>query len=229
MNCFNTSNTDKVLRDVLDERERQVDLGMAGKIPHACEDPDTHWGYRLGVLGEEYGEVCTDVIECPPEAKPRGNIYKELIQTAAVAVACAESLVELDTREWEPVIAKIPHEPTPENLMKDIGIDPARQAGLRRQASLSEHRAVLERAMKIYEQREDKYQGIWREYGWRGSLMQARSCVERAWRTLWNAEPRHNETVKTDDLVDLINYVVFTIRNIEDGNRDGTWGYPNEQ
>jgi NTP pyrophosphatase (non-canonical NTP hydrolase) len=69
-----------VLADVFDERQKQD-----RKWGEQNHDP-TYW---LGILGEEFGEVCKAVIEDP------NNDYldiarEELVQVAAVAVAFIE-------------------------------------------------------------------------------------------------------------------------------------------
>jgi NTP pyrophosphatase (non-canonical NTP hydrolase) len=56
------------------------------------------WGKWLGILGEEFGEVCQAInrINFPGDAKETDsdNLYEELIQVAAVAVAIAEQVRE---------------------------------------------------------------------------------------------------------------------------------------
>jgi NTP pyrophosphatase (non-canonical NTP hydrolase) len=56
------------------------------------------WGKWLGILGEEFGEVCQAInrIHFPKDAKETDadNLYKELIQLAAVAAAMAEQFKE---------------------------------------------------------------------------------------------------------------------------------------
>ena len=259
---FNTTYTSQVLNDVATERLHQVELGKSGKIPHACEDIATHWGYRLGVLGEEYGEVCTEVIECPSNQTPGPNMYHELIQVAAVAVACAESIMatgpmpgseaawegglrpragvdysagrEFQQAEYMARVGRMKRDSGFGNIDVE-GVDWQQEGGsgslnvefhktpeFDTNTDLSEHEQVLLKALAVYKERNAKYKGAWKEGGWRFSLTQIRGRIDRAWQ-LWNADPRHNETVKTDDLIDLINLAVFAIRNIEAGNRDGTW------
>lgn len=97
---------------------------------------------------------------------------------------------------------------------------------------------VLARAAAIYAERERAYGGQWKKYGWRGAIYNARRKVERAFTTLWNAEPRAEVTfhpdetttqkpgvfadpIDVDDLLDTINYCAMAIMQVEDGNRDG--------
>jgi NTP pyrophosphatase (non-canonical NTP hydrolase) len=79
----------KVLTDVNAERNRQDNLW--GLQRH-------DFGEWLGILGEEFGEVCQAInrIHFPNDAKPTDadNLYKELIHVAAVAVAIAEHVKE---------------------------------------------------------------------------------------------------------------------------------------
>lgn len=302
MKNFTTEHTQTVMESVFVERRRQVQLGRAGKIPHPCEDPLTHWGYKIGVLGEEYGEVCKEVIETPPEQFVGPKAYAECVQVAAVAIACAESLIaqgafgprhfshidEGATKAYNPHdavgIKERPGveysnmeqaEPLPDTgyyIVFDgppgpeagrfietedgfgrgigpnntgarwqeidgrwllgpfgryqpktetyIGIPPEDEGG-------KEHYGVMMRAFALYEERNEKYKDVWKSYGWRGCLMHLRTEVLRAWRVWWGADPDHGnvDAKAVDGLLDLINYAVFTIRNIEHGNRDGEWTY----
>jgi len=102
---------------------------------------------------------------------------------------------------------------------------------------IQEQFEVFWQALNIYEQRNQKYKDVWTRYGWRGCLVQARMCCERAWNDLWDAptDSRSDEYIApgrepiilvrpdTDDLIDLINYTVFCIRAVRAGNRDGEW------
>jgi hypothetical protein len=76
------------LRDVHEERLRQDELVRTGKIPWDCCDPTAPEGYKLAVLTEEIGEVARAILEHDDPA----HLRQELIQTAAVAVAWAESI-----------------------------------------------------------------------------------------------------------------------------------------
>jgi NTP pyrophosphatase (non-canonical NTP hydrolase) len=83
----------EINNDVLLERIRQNQLW--GIQRH-------DWGKWLGILGEEFGEVCQAVnkIHFPKDAKPTDaeNLYEELIHLAAVASAMAEQVRE---KEYE--------------------------------------------------------------------------------------------------------------------------------
>jgi NTP pyrophosphatase (non-canonical NTP hydrolase) len=77
------------LFDVGLERERQ---DQKWGLQRHC------WGKWLGILGEEFGEVCQAInrINFPTDAKETDadDLYEELIQVAAVAVAIAEHVRE---------------------------------------------------------------------------------------------------------------------------------------
>jgi hypothetical protein len=82
-----------VLDAVAFERENQERLHGAGKLPGAhCSDPKVSNASKLAVLVEEIGEVAKQINEGTLPAASRAHLRKELIQTAAVAVAWAESL-----------------------------------------------------------------------------------------------------------------------------------------
>ncbi|WP_051590892.1 MazG-like family protein [Bacillus sp. UNC438CL73TsuS30] len=87
--------------DVFYERLRQNDLW--GLQRH-------NWGKWLGILGEEFGEVCQAInkIHFPKDAKPTdaSNLYEELIHVAAVASAIAEHVLEERERDEEEAAAK---------------------------------------------------------------------------------------------------------------------------
>lgn len=107
--------------------------------------------------------------------------------------------------------------------------------------SVQEQGQVLQRALMIYEERHEKRGDLWKRYGWRGALHEARVACERAWvrwfsaepvtvdvRRFGDSEPEHLNAVPdlaVDELLDTINYAAMAIRAIEEGNRDGTAGW----
>jgi hypothetical protein len=216
---FNNRYTHHVLGDVDRERMRTTERGRAGELPWVCESPQTHWGIKLGVLGEEFGEVCKAVIETYPDRLPSSDVYQELVQVAAVAVSMAESIIA--------AAGPIPRDPEFRGGTGGDSIDVMAKDEAK-PLPWHEHQKVLMEALDIYRHKNPVYRDAWRTYGWRGSLMQLRSCCERAWRVLWPAAPHSGALPKVDDLLDLINYAVFTIRNVREGNRDGLWDYPPE-
>lgn len=201
---FNNEYTQVVMERVFMERRRQMKLGRAGSIPWACEDPMTDMGTRLGVLGEEFGECCKAHIE---EQSIKEH-FDEFIQTAAVAVACAEAMAR---------ILQI----NPDSVTEpDEGNDAAATAQYVSELNKDEHWQILAEAHALYVERNQKYKDVWRSYGWRGCLVHMRTCAERAWRVAWLI----GDAAKAEDnLIDLINYAVFTIRNIRAENAGGEW------
>jgi NTP pyrophosphatase (non-canonical NTP hydrolase) len=73
----------RVLEDVVTERLRQDLLWQ----DNTCANMDKSDGDKMLVLSEEVGEVAKSSLD-----NDRENLYAELIQVAAVAVAWAESL-----------------------------------------------------------------------------------------------------------------------------------------
>ena|SRR5215831_14034319 len=98
-------------------------------------------------------------------------------------------------------------------------------------AAMRHQISIMIEASAIYGERNTLYKDNWKRFGWRGCLFRLRERVERAWDVLWDADPdtldEEDETRDrhpvVDDLYDLINFAAFTIRAIEEGNRDGTW------
>lgn len=81
-----------VLEDVHGERFKQYDKWGKQRHKH---------GTWLAILGEEFGEVCEAMQKGLVSEKETDadNLYKELIQVAAVAVAIAEQVKEGMTNE----------------------------------------------------------------------------------------------------------------------------------
>lgn len=85
-----------VMVRVVQEVSRQDELARAHKFGGTHILPGGPDHARLGVLGEEFGEVCRVLNEAVIQPHPsyRENLYKELIQTAACAVAWAVAIDE---------------------------------------------------------------------------------------------------------------------------------------
>ena len=86
----------EVLRDIVNERNRQEELKAKGKFPATCADNTITDETKCAVLTEENGEVARVLCEraCNP-LSPEGDddhLYTELIQVAAVACAWCEAL-----------------------------------------------------------------------------------------------------------------------------------------
>lgn len=79
------------LNAIVDERRRQDALVESGDIPWNLADPDVDpdGGFRLAVLGEEFGEVARALLENGPESP---ELRDEITQTAAVCLAWLEAL-----------------------------------------------------------------------------------------------------------------------------------------
>lgn len=75
-----------VLRDISAERERQIKKHG----DQACSSPTLGIETKIVILGEEFGEVCRAATYDEGYVE---YLYKELIQTAAVAAGIAESLL----------------------------------------------------------------------------------------------------------------------------------------
>ena len=84
---------------------------------------------------------------------------------------------------------------------------------------------VLLNAASLFAERNEGYRDNWKRQGWRGSLFKLRLKVERAWDVLW-AWPLDEDEPNPDDLLDAINYAAFAVRQLRDGDRDGSWEYP---
>lgn len=85
-------NTLTVLEDVFDERGRQEDLKEQGRFLYTCAD-DIDDGFKLACLIEEVGEVGKALLYTRGLVSDGGgNLRKELIHVAAIAVAWVESL-----------------------------------------------------------------------------------------------------------------------------------------
>lgn len=95
--------------------------------------------------------------------------------------------------------------------------------------SSTKHGKILAEAFNVHHQREKKYKSMFKRYGWRGCLFQARCSLERAWEVFWPARDDHAKQENVDDLIDTINYCAMAIQEIRARNRDGWWGYPDGQ
>lgn len=84
---------DEIYQDIADERARQEQLRAEGRFEQTCAG-EMPAPLKLAVLGEEFGEVARCVVEGEGLANDKHNrdLYKELIQTAAVCVAWCEAI-----------------------------------------------------------------------------------------------------------------------------------------
>lgn len=83
-----------IVMRIADERRRQRQLLITGKISFNCSSPVVDDTRKACVLYEEVGEVAQAVLEWQekPCAIRREHLRMELVQVAAVAVAWLESL-----------------------------------------------------------------------------------------------------------------------------------------
>lgn len=77
-----------------------------------------------------------------------------------------------------------------------------------------EHTDVLNEALKLYEQREQKYHGLWKEVGASDNSTLAKHKIERV-KMATNGGVTPEDYI--DDALDVINYAVFWIRNVRAG------------
>ena len=110
--AYDSEKTAAIFPDIIAERAYQESLVDAGKFKWTCADNNVDLGGpykrhitfsdKLSVLGEEFGEVAREVTEDMIAAdrimattirgEIRKKLRKELIQTAAVAIAWIEAI-----------------------------------------------------------------------------------------------------------------------------------------
>lgn len=85
-----------ILDMVATERGRQEFLKSQGKYAYMCSDAEITHSECMTVLAEEVGEIAHEVNEGigPNRDIDKRRLLKELIQTAAVAVAWAEKTLD---------------------------------------------------------------------------------------------------------------------------------------
>lgn len=81
----------KVLNDLIAEAQRAHNKHAASG--GSLIDPGLSNERRLAALGEEYGEVCRELTYDMVGGDQIEKLYKELIQTANVAISWAENIV----------------------------------------------------------------------------------------------------------------------------------------
>lgn len=86
-----------------------------------------------------------------------------------------------------------------------------------------EHFKVLLRSLLKFHERDAKHKGLWRYFGAIDSAFQTRAKATRSYNVAIQMLRDPDEVLKQgleealDDPVDLINYAVFFIRNVEEG------------
>lgn len=81
-----------IYEEITLERARQNQLKAEGRFEFTCADPESNDFYALAVLTEELGEVARAAMGAKGFVMDGGDLRKELIQVAAVAVAWLEML-----------------------------------------------------------------------------------------------------------------------------------------
>lgn len=79
-------------------------------------------------------------------------------------------------------------------------------------------------ALRVHSQRSKSYSDAWRHYGALSNLLTMARKIDRLMAVHWNPQGRlefHKDEL--DDAVDLLNYTVFFMRNVNAGN---TYGSP---
>jgi hypothetical protein len=87
---------------------------------------------------------------------------------------------------------------------------------------------VLWQAFTKYQERSEQYIGDdpYGNGGYRAQIVEMQKKLDRLW-IHFNDEDISNHDKIEDDAIDLINYVVFFLRLLREGNRDGSWPWPN--
>ena len=91
---FLLDNLEGVAADAVREVQRQDDLARAGKFGGTHILPGGPNDARLRVLVEEVGEVAKELNEIDMGNASPGQLYDELVQTAACAIAWGAAILE---------------------------------------------------------------------------------------------------------------------------------------
>ncbi len=82
----------QIVLDILRERERQVELQFAGRFKYLCDDPELSNADVYAILGEEFGEVGTEISKQREGVYDAAHLRTELVQVMAVCMAWIERL-----------------------------------------------------------------------------------------------------------------------------------------
>lgn len=82
---------------------------------------------------------------------------------------------------------------------------------------LHEYTVVLEQATEVLLEREAKYKALWKDSGAVDNAQNLYSKAQRIKRGLEHATSEEVALEYEDDLLDIINYATFTLRNIRAG------------
>lgn len=92
--------------------------------------------------------------------------------------------------------------------------------GLDSSESGVEQMSVMVEALKLFQERNARYNDLWKRDGWLGNVFQMTHKASRI-RRLFFDQLVGVETPDPDDAFDLINYSIFFLRCLRDGNRTG--------
>jgi len=120
---------------------------------------------------------------------------------------------------------------SPNETLRFIWDDPSLRPlletlGIEKTQTNLEHAVYLLAALKEYSEKNKKYNDLWVKDGWLGSIFHLRHksfrLIERFWRGKEIPEPSGSHSFKDlDDAIDLINYAVMFMRNVDHDNEIG--------
>ena len=84
-----------------------------------------------------------------------------------------------------------------------------------------EQMAVFLDCMNLFQERNSKYGDMWKEYVWRGNMLNVQSKAARVRKVWWDSKDPYGNNMDCDDAYDLINYAAFFIRNVGADNELG--------
>lgn len=93
--------------------------------------------------------------------------------------------------------------------------------GLEPTQSNVEQFAVFLAALQIHNERNARYQDVWKESGWKGALFDLRKKASRLFKQFGGE--KETEGANEDDAYDLINFTAFFLRARQENNEWGTW------
>jgi len=102
-----------------------------------------------------------------------------------------------------------------EEFLRLVGVTP--------EESTIEQMGVMVEAIKLFEERNARYNDLWKRDGWLGNVFQLTHKASRIRRLFFDKASRGEAaaTPDPDDAFDLINYAIFFIRCLRESNRTG--------
>lgn len=107
-------------------------------------------------------------------------------------------------------------------LYSGVDVDVAKDLGISPRDTTLDQISIFRRALEIFESKNNAdggYEDLWKQYGWADNLLHMRSKLSRIERRFRDQGATH---VDLDDAYDLLNYVVFFIRNVLEENPNGS-------